>query len=346
MRIAFVNSTHKWGGVKTWTLELAVGLQQKFNTSSIIIGRQKEFLARARELGLTAIPFSFGPDYNPLAIWQFVQLFKREEITHLVVNVGKDMRTAGIAAKILGIPVLHRVGLPGDMKDKFDVRFMHKWIKPKIIVPCKFIQKGLWQNLPFLSPEEVTVIYTGKAPCSSPSQQVNFPLQFISTSQLNPDKGHQDVLRALALLKKQGFKFHYHVVGTGKSQQKLQQLALELDLKDRITWHGFQKDVRQFLRRADVFILASYSEGLPNSLLEAMAEGLVCVSRDIGGIREVWPKEVRSLLFPKQTNFQGIARLLEEIFSMDLLKTKQIFWKNSHGYYAQMIREVYQLLTK
>jgi len=346
MRIAFVNSTHKWGGVKTWTLELAVGLQQRFNISSMIIGRQKEFLTRAKELGLKARPFSFGPDYNPKAVCQFIKLFKREKITHIVVNVGKDMRTAGIGAKLLGIPVLHRVGLPGDMKDKFDVRLMYKWIRPKLIVPCEFIKQGLLQNLPFLHSENVKVIYTGKEACPFPPQRVNVPLQFISTSQLNPDKGHQDVLRALALLKKRGVTFHYHVLGTGKSQQKLQQLALELDLKDRITWYGFQKDVRKFLRRADVFILASYSEGLPNSLLEAMAEGLVCVSRNVGGIKEVWPNGLEALLFSRQTSLEELANLLIYVANMDLLTTKRIFWKNSQGYYGNMLQEFKRFLTE
>ena len=322
MNLAFVNSTHKWGGVKSWTLEIALGLQESGHKPTII-ARKGVFIEKAADLGLNTWTINFGPDFNPVTILKFYQFFKKHKIQRVFVNVGKDMRTAGVAAKLLNIPVIHRVGLPGDMKNKWNVRLMHNWVKPKILVPCEFIKKGLLKNLPFLKPEEVIVILTGKKPAPKPPDKVNQPLQFISTSQLNPDKGHKDVLYAFHKLKKEGYNFHYHVVGTGKIEKDLKSLAQELGLSDRITWHGFQKDVRKFLKKADVFILASYSEGLPNSLLEAMAEGLIPIARDVGGVKEVWPFEDNFLFFDKKPN------ILQNIITYSnnhLLKMKHKTW--------------------
>ena len=69
----------------------------------------------------------------------------------------------------------------------------------------------------------------------------------------------------MSLLKKRGCDFEYHVVGTGTIEAELKALADRLGLNGRIFWHGFQPDVRALLRGADVFLLPSMNEGLPNS---------------------------------------------------------------------------------
>ncbi|SFL47347.1 Glycosyltransferase involved in cell wall bisynthesis [Desulfomicrobium norvegicum] len=343
MNICFVNSTNKWGGVKSWTLDVARGLADRGH-GILIVGRSGPFIDKAREMGLDALGLSFGPDFNPMRILGFIKLFKARKTDLVVVNVGKDMRIAGIAAKMLGIPVVHRVGLAGDMRNTYKVRLLHKWIRPRILVPCEQIKRGLLQELPYLKPEEITVILTGKEPAPSPPATVHSPLRFISTSQLNADKGHKDVLEALAELKKQGYAFEYHIVGTGRIEAELKDLTTSLDLDDRVTWHGFQKDVRSFLRKADVFLLPSYREGLPNTLLEAMAEGLVCVARDVGGVAEMWPQEVQDLCIPSTLCPNKFNAVLNELicYSNDIIfERRKIFWKASvNNSLENMIRKI------
>jgi glycosyltransferase involved in cell wall biosynthesis len=298
----------------------------------LIIGRPGPFIEKAAEKGMDALGLDFGPDFNPLRIHGFTRLFKARKIDLVVVNVGKDMRTAGIAAKMLGIPVVHRVGLAGDMRNTYKVRLLHKWIRPRILAPCEQIKRGLLQELPYLKPEEITVILTGKEPAPAPPTTVHAPLRFISTSQLNADKGHKDVLEALAALKKQGYAFEYHIVGTGRIEAELKNLAASLDLDDRVTWHGFQKDVRSFLRRADVFLLPSHREGLPNTLLEAMAEGLVCVARDVGGVEECWPPDKIRLFLDRDASpadFESRLSWLLDEPEGSLLELKKFFWDHS-----------------
>jgi glycosyltransferase involved in cell wall biosynthesis len=91
-------------------------------------------------------------------------------------------------------------------------------------------------------------------------------------------------------------------VGTGREEQALQQVARDKGLEGQIIWHGFQQNVRALLRHADVFLLPSYNEGLPNSLLEAMAEGLVCIARDVGGVKEIWPEWGGDLLLSEKAD--------------------------------------------
>jgi glycosyltransferase involved in cell wall biosynthesis len=331
MNICFVNSTNKWGGVKSWTLDVARGLADRGH-DILIVGRPGPFIDKARETGLDALGLSFGPDFNPLRIFGFLKLFKTLRIDLVVVNVGKDMRCAGIAAKMLGIPVVHRVGLAGDMLNTYKVRILHKWIQPRILVPCEQIKKGLLQELTYLDRSEITVILTGKEPAGTAPTTINVPLRFISTSQLNADKGHKDILLALRDLKDQGLHFEYHVVGTGRIEAELKRLATGLELDDRVVWHGFQKDVRSFLRRADVFLLPSRREGLPNTLLEAMAEGLVCLARNVGGVEDCWPQGEAPLLLAEQATRDDFARAMSGMLAMpqeNLLTLKTNFWTHA-----------------
>ena len=328
MNICFVNSTNKWGGVKSWTLDVACGLAERGH-HAVVVGRPGPFVDKAREMGLEAMGLSFGADFNPLLISRFIGMFRKGKIELVVVNVGKDMRSAGVAARVLGIPVVHRVGLAGDMLNTWKVRLMHKWVRPSILVPCEQIKNGMLQELPYLRPEEVTVVLTGKDPAPEPPATVHSPLRFISTSQLNADKGHKDVLEALAELRKRGYDFYYDIVGTGRIESELKALTSRLDLDDRVVWHGFQKDVRSALRQSDIFLLPSYSEGLPNTLLEAMAEGLACVARDIGGVNEVWPHRAQRLLLPASSGAQNIAAVLTSLLEAeaeDILGLGKIFW--------------------
>ncbi len=297
LRLAFCNSTRKWGGVKTWTIEFAAMLRE-LGHSVVVYGRPGPFVERAGGKGLDARPVHFGPDYNPLAIARFYREFREQAIDLVLVNVGHDFRTAGIAARLANIPLVQRIGLPGDLKNSFDVRLMHRLLRPHYLCPCAYIRDGLIRNLPFIRQDETSVVYSAKTPAENPPAGTASPLRICSSSQIVPNKGHVELAHTLARLRDEGFAFHWHIAGDGPALPGLKALCADLDLEPRVTFHGFIQDVPGLLRRADVFVLSSYVEGLPNSLLEALAQGLVPVARAVGGVRECWPDSLPELIVP------------------------------------------------
>lgn len=79
-------------------------------------------------------------------------------------------------------------------------------------------------------------------------------------------------------------------VGDGKFTADLQKLAADLGISDRVIFRGRVsggKQVYAELDAADVFVLASYQEGLPRAMVEAMARGLPCIGSEVGGIPEL-----------------------------------------------------------
>lgn len=332
MNIVFVNATRRFGGVKTWTLDLASQLEEMGHRATIFC-RRGPFLEKAQRASLDARAITFGFDYNPVTIWRFVRFFKENKTDAVVVNVGKDIRIAGVAAKICGIPVIHRIGLPHDMRDTPKVRKTHKFIKPSILSPCEDIKTKLVNNMSFIGENDVTVIPTGKVPAKDSPSVVRTPRQIAVTSQLNPDKGHADLLTALKMLADRGYNFHLHIAGTGSIERELKRQAEVLGLTDHITWYGFVRDVKQVLRKADIFVLPSRSEGLPNTLLEAMAEGLVPIARNVGGIKEAWPFDISPLettLISPDRGAEYFAEAIEKIILCDnerLFELRNAVWE-------------------
>lgn len=109
------------------------------------------------------------------------------------------------------------------------------------------------------------------------------------------------------------------ILGDGELRGELEQRALHLKLGARVTFLGFQSDVRGFLRAADVFVLTSDVEGLPLSVLEAMACGVPCVATNVGGVSEVITDGVDGFVVPPGDAGQ-VGRALTELIRQPQLR--------------------------
>ena len=105
-----------------------------------------------------------------------------------------------------------------------------------------------------------------------------------SVGRLSPEKAFDAQIRALPTLLARGLDVRLVVVGEGGDRPRLEALARELNVANRVTLPGWQSDVRATFEAMDVFALSSLREGLPNVLLEAMALEVPCVATRIAGI--------------------------------------------------------------
>ena len=111
-------------------------------------------------------------------------------------------------------------------------------------------------------------------------------------------KGQYILLEACALLKKEGLQFQLTIVGDGPDRAVLEKAATSLNLDGSVTFTGAlgQDKVRDVYERADLFVLASFAEGVPVVLMEAMAKEIAVISTRITGIPELIEHEKDGLL--------------------------------------------------
>ena len=106
-------------------------------------------------------------------------------------------------------------------------------------------------------------------------------------ARLEPVKGVEFFVRAVADLLEDHPDVGFAVAGAGSQEQALRSLATMLGLQDRIAWLGNVSAVALLLSEMDIVVLPSLSEGLPMVALEAMALGRPIVATRVGGIPEI-----------------------------------------------------------
>lgn len=86
-----------------------------------------------------------------------------------------------------------------------------------------------------------------------------------------------------AILKLNNANVHYFICGNGPEKHKLKKLAQKLNIDNNVHFLGYRSDIKELLKASDIFLFTSKQEGLPRSLMEAMASGLPCIASRIRG---------------------------------------------------------------
>lgn len=164
----------------------------------------------------------------------------------------------------------------------------------------------------------------------------------ISMGDLIPRKNYETALKALGKCKNKNI--HYWICGQGPELNTLNEIVRKENITDRVHFLGFRTDVKELLKAADIFLFTTLQEGMPRSMMEAMASGLPCIAskirgnvdlleegiggylvetRDIISISEKIDKLVENSMIRKQ---MGI-RNLERIKNFDIKEVKKVICK-------------------
>jgi len=106
-------------------------------------------------------------------------------------------------------------------------------------------------------------------------------IAILSVGEMIKRKNHETALRALAKLETQNYM--YLICGKGDLENYLKDLSISLGIKDKVKFLGYRNDIPEICIASDMFLFPSYQEGLPVSMMEAMAAGLPIVCSLIRG---------------------------------------------------------------
>jgi L-malate glycosyltransferase len=135
---------------------------------------------------------------------------------------------------------------------------------------------------------------------------------------LRPEKGHDVLLRAAALVRQQVPGVRFRIVGDGVLRDSLAAQAVHLDVADVVEFLGHREDVPHLLASSDAFAFPSYTEAFPNGLIEGMAAGLPVVTTAVGGMLELVEDRVNGLLVQPGDATQLAASLVEVLRNPEL----------------------------
>jgi glycosyltransferase protein len=140
--------------------------------------------------------------------------------------------------------------------------------------------------------------------------------EIVTCGRLTEQKNHKLLIDAFAEVQKIYPFATLKIYGEGVLREKLQNQIESLNLNEKVFLMGATNDVAKALQTADLFVLSSDYEGMPNALMEAMAAGVPCISTDCpcGGPRELFGEDASDKLVPCNNSAQlseAICKVLE-----------------------------------
>ncbi len=264
---------------------------------------------------------------------------------------------AGLVGKILRVPVI--TTLRGEDVTRAQAHVIDRLLlklcavlSTRLVVVSEAMKRWIGGNMP-AQQNKVILIENGIEDLflnirRNERQSARQEIRLLTIGSLIPRKGMDHVIKALARAANSE-QLHLSIVGTGPEASSLQQLVADLTLQDKVVFTGQLKpsDIPAVLADADIFVLASHSEGRPNVILEAMASGLPVVASDIEGTNELVRHNENGLLFP-DGDIEELARHLETLSkdaelrirlgknARNFMKDHRLSWSNTGLCYSQL----------
>jgi len=262
------------------------------------------------------------------SFWMFY-IIKKYKITHLLSQcpiVGGYAAT--LASKTFKIPLMvevHDEVYFTQMENNLLIRFFAKNGFEKS-TKIRSLGNLMTQNIKkyISNPKKIVEIPTRVNLKLFKYKKENFDIKntikIVSVGRFHPDKGYDKLIKAIALLKKElHFDINLTLIGGGNLKNEYLKIAKEFNFEDNLILYDWlsQEEFQQYVINSDIYVQSSILEGLPRSVLEAMAMRMPIITTDVGVIRDVIKNEFNGLVIQKD-NIEEIKKSI-----MNLIQDKE-----------------------
>ena len=310
LTIVYTESSCGWGGQEIRILMEAHGLAVRGHRVMLLCPPQARIYEAASRYGVTAAAL-------PIARKHFDGLFalrrwlsSSPEIDVINTHSSTDSWLAALACRTLrNAPVIVRTRhISTPLDDNPATRWLYQRATAHVVTTGEALRRQLYREIK-MPLRRITSVPTGvdlvrfrkrssqEARAVLGLDQGRCYLGIVAT--LRSWKGHAYLIRAFHALAAEYPDWDLLIIGDGPQRHNLEALIGTLALKARVLMTGNRQDVELWLNAMDVFALPSYDgEGVPQSVLQAMACGLPVVSTTVGAIAEAVAHEQTGLLVP------------------------------------------------
>jgi glycosyltransferase involved in cell wall biosynthesis len=308
MKVLNVTSSRFYGGPERQMLGLARAARARYETvfaSFSEQGRCTDFLSRVSAHEFQAVQLRYDTPRLYRAYRELVELTKNVKARILLCQGYKADSLGCLAARRLGIPVVSVSR--GWTSECRRVRF-YEWIDKRILslmdkVVCVSHSHAARIAAVGVALERIEVIpnsihvdryeisdakYRAKLMELFPAAEHPSLKRIVGAAgRLSPEKGFDVLVEAAAEVVKKRSDVGFVLFGDGPSRQALNDQIRRLGIGGRFRLFGFCNELDLYMPQLDMFVQSSYTEGLPNVLLEALAAQVLVVATDVGGTSEV-----------------------------------------------------------
>jgi glycosyltransferase involved in cell wall biosynthesis len=307
-RILFVITLAETGGAQAYVASLLPALARNFDVAVAAHGtgplESAAIAASVRFIPLRHLRRPISPWRDALALLELLLLLRRERPDVLHANSSKAGIIGRVAAALVGVPIriftVHGWAFSAhDGLAAVAYRYADRLVSPlttrTICVAESERVAGLRAGT--CRVDRTVVIPNAVAVASALRHRGDAAVPVVvSVGRFSKPKDFVTLARSLAMLDRGSFRAL--LVGDGPDRAELEAELQHLGLDGAVELLGTREDVAELLAGADVFVLSSTSEGLPISILEAMAAGLPVVASSVGGVPEAVVDGETGLLVP------------------------------------------------
>jgi len=330
--VMHILSSFEVGGAETVALEIGRRMDRAaFRVLSCSLSRPGPMEARFLEAGIQPLSLRRSKvirGLDPLLVWRLAALCRREEVRVLHCHNSFPTRYGTMAARLVPGAVVvatqHAVWPNGAMdRPSILARITSPFVTHFIAVADGVLRAGITRG--DIRGDRATVIHNGVdvkrfAPSVAPAPSRG-TVVVGCVARLSREKRHVLLMRAVKEVSRGCPEVRLHLVGDGPLRETLEAETRRLALADRVEFFGTRGDVPELLRSMDIFAMASSTEGLPLTVLEAMACGVPVVATRVGAVEEVVDHGRNGFLVPPEDP-AALAAAIERLVRDEDLRTR------------------------
>jgi glycosyltransferase involved in cell wall biosynthesis len=292
------------GGAELWQVRFAKFLQAQGDQVYFFL-RPGKFAELVEKRGFELSRIQMGFDLDPVGIFELYRGFKKFRPEVVIFNDQRELRLGVISAGLARVPLkVQRKGfsfLKGSLRDRLYYGRLDYVVAVSRAIEELYREKlGMGSERLIYLPNGVNLDRFDKVDGKALRKKLGIADDEIligMAGRLERQKRQGDLIRAGKLLVERGYKIRVALAGEGRDRQSLARLATGIGMDKRVAFLGFLDSIEEFLAGLDIFVFCSEWEGMPNTVLEAMAAGRPVVAADIAGVREVIEHGKNGLLY-------------------------------------------------
>jgi len=316
------------GGLEKTLTAVVLNLNKKKYNVSVWCLREGGFFAdKLVKEGIDVNILHISTSRNPLSIYKLYRLLKSHKFDIIHTHAYSAGTIGRISAFLAGIPVIisHNHSIY-DYYNKYYhfVEWLLSLITDRVICISEVVNRFA-NETQRINAKKLITIHNGiddvcpvtEKRSSDLKKELGLPINhsvICTIAHLEEHKGLKYLLESASLLLASRRDISFLFVGVGALERKLKKLCVDLKIEKNVIFSGERSDIPEILFSIDIFVLPSLREGLPLTILEAMACGKPVIATNVGGIPEIVVDGVSGILVsPKDP--EALFRAMDELLN-------------------------------